>query len=295
MAKFTCAETKMILEPLLDLDRVMARRPTRKLILGQALVFKNLSYSVFKKHRKDGVWITREAHLVNDISVQAMRSEIMAIMGFNGARKSNYVVSTFIQEERFIFISKTSHKAYRACSCVISYLQGFSFAGITRYIVHFQSRSIYVRLILYASLINTNVFTSYAVVVIVVIATTVLFLKLLQISKYWKWLHYISAIKYALEAKLINEFKGAKCVKGNPEELSPGRPVRDTQISKLHNTTSAAPKPNWILIDKDALFTLDVYNIESFLISLAILLLWGVIYRLFIFVVRRFYSKDDRK
>lgn len=56
---------------------------------GNGLEFKNLSYSVMKKQKKDGVWITKEAYLLNDISGQG--GEIMAIMGPGGAGKSTFL------------------------------------------------------------------------------------------------------------------------------------------------------------------------------------------------------------
>lgn len=63
----------------------------RKMVPGHGLEFSNLSYSVMKKTKKDGVWITKEAYLLNDISGQAMRGEIMAIMGPSGAGKSTFL------------------------------------------------------------------------------------------------------------------------------------------------------------------------------------------------------------
>ena len=81
------------LETLLDNDKVVAPPPQLqvKLLPGQGLEFNNLSYSVLKKFKKDGVWIKREAYLLNDISGQAMRGEIMAIMGPSGAGKSTFL------------------------------------------------------------------------------------------------------------------------------------------------------------------------------------------------------------
>ncbi|KAJ6868384.1 ABC transporter G family member 16 [Populus alba x Populus x berolinensis] len=53
---------------------------------GNGLEFKNLSYSVMKKQKKDGVWITKEAYLLNDISGQG--GEIMAIIAGRIAKGS---------------------------------------------------------------------------------------------------------------------------------------------------------------------------------------------------------------
>lgn len=59
--------------------------------------------------------------------------------------------------------------------------------------------------------------TGYAVV----IATTALFfltcgffLKRTQIPWLWRWLRYVSTIKYPFEALLTNEFKGTHCYNG---------------------------------------------------------------------------------
>ncbi|XP_075478956.1 ABC transporter G family member STR-like [Primulina tabacum] len=230
---------------------------------------------------------------------------------------SNDAVPTFIQE-RFIFIRETSHNSYRASSYVISSLivylpffaiQGFTFAGITRFILRLRSSIIYFWLILYASLITTNAYVmlvsalvpSYITGYAVVIATTALFfltcgffLKPSQIPKYWQWLHYISAIKYPFEALLINEFKGSNCYKGNEQELSPG-PLGDLKISGLHNTTSETLQEDCKLIGEDVLFTMDIHKIESIWIDIGILLAWGLLYRLFFYVVLRFYSKNQRQ
>lgn len=230
---------------------------------------------------------------------------------------SNDAVPTFIQE-RFIFIRETSYNAYRASSYVISSLivylpffaiQGFTFAAITKYILRLHGRVTSFWLILYASLITTNAYVmlvsamvpSYVTGYAVVIATTALFfltcgffLKLSQIPGYWKWLHYISAIKYPFEALLINEFKGKRCYQGNFEELSPG-PLGDVKISKLHNTTSTTLGPNCTLIGEDVLFSMDIHKIENIWIDIGILLAWGVLYRLCFYIVLRFYSKNERK
>ncbi|KAL0441152.1 UNVERIFIED_CONTAM: ABC transporter G family member 2 [Sesamum radiatum] len=212
---------------------------------------------------------------------------------------SNDAVPTFIQE-RFIFIRETSHNAYRASSYVISSLivylpffavQGITFAAITRYILRLRCNIIYFWLILYASLITTNAYVmlvsamvpSYITGYAVVIATTALFfltcgffLKSSQIPRYWRWLHYISAIKYPFEALLINEFKGTRCYQGKPEDLSPG-PLGEIRISQLHNTSSVAQDPKCLLIGEDVLFTMDIHSIESIWVDIGILLAWGVL------------------
>ncbi|XP_052182364.1 ABC transporter G family member STR-like [Diospyros lotus] len=225
---------------------------------------------------------------------------------------SNDAVPTFIQE-RFIFIRETSHNAYRASSYVISSLivylpffaiQGFTFAVITKLILRLNCNLFYFWLILYASLITTNAYVmlvsalvpSYITGYAVVIATTALFfltcgffLKQSKIPPYWRWLHYISAIKYPFEALLVNEFDGKRCYTGNISELSPG-PLGDVTTSHLHR-----PELNCPLIGEDVLATMDIVHLKNIWYDIAILLAWGVLYRLFFYLVLRFYSKNERK
>ncbi|XP_030541231.1 ABC transporter G family member STR-like [Rhodamnia argentea] len=228
---------------------------------------------------------------------------------------SNDAVPTFIQE-RFIFIRETSHNAYRASSYVISSLivylpffaiQGLTFAVITQFILRLQSHLFYFWIILFASLITTNAYVmlvsalvpSYITGYAVVIATTALFfltcgffLKESQIPKYWRWLHYISAIKYPFDALLTNEFKGDRCYTGSPSDLSPG-PLGNTKPSHLHeiNGTFGTHCP---LMGQDVLSSMDI-NKPSIWFDIGILLAWGVLYRLLFYVVLRFYSKNERK
>ncbi|XP_011039177.1 PREDICTED: ABC transporter G family member 17-like [Populus euphratica] len=227
---------------------------------------------------------------------------------------SNDAVPTFIQE-RFIFIRETAHNSYRASSYVISSLivylpffavQGLTFAAITRFLLHLKSNLFNFWLILYASLITTNAYVmlvsalvpSYITGYAVVIATTALFfltcgffLKRLQIPIYWRWLHYISAIKYPFEGMLSNEFKGSRCYSGNPSELSPG-PLGEIRLSQLHNDSKL--EPNCMLIGQDILFSMDI-KMDSIWYDIAILLAWGVLYRFFFYLVLRFYSNNQRK
>lgn len=86
--------TNRNLETLLDMDnhsKSGVPLQPRNMIPGHGLEFKNLSYSIIKKQKKDGAWIKKEAYLLNDISGQAMRGEVMAIMGPSGAGKSTFL------------------------------------------------------------------------------------------------------------------------------------------------------------------------------------------------------------
>ncbi|XP_062119407.1 ABC transporter G family member STR-like [Humulus lupulus] len=229
---------------------------------------------------------------------------------------SNDAVPTFILE-RFIFIRETSHNAYRASSYVISSLivylpffavQGFTFAAITTFILKLRASILYFWIILYASLITTNAYVmlvsalvpSYITGYAVVIATTALFfltcgffLKRTQIPIYWRWLHYLSAIKYPFEAMLTNEFKGSRCYNGPPQDLSPG-PLGEVKISDLHIHNITVLKQPCMLIGEDVLFSMDIEH-ENLWYDVLILLAWGVLYRLLFYVVLRFYSKNVRK
>ena len=227
---------------------------------------------------------------------------------------SNDAVPSFILE-RFIFMRETSHNAYRASSYVISSLivylpffavQGLTFAAITKVMLRLKSSLLNFWLILYASLITTNAYVmlvsalvpSYITGYAVVIATTALFfltcgffLKRTQIPIYWRWLHYISAIKYPFEALLTNEFKNHRgCYTGNIADLSPG-PLGEVKPSIHHNKTIL---PSNCLIGEDILSTMDI-QMENIWYDILILLAWGVLYRFFFYLVLRFYSKNERK
>ncbi|XVF09432.1 hypothetical protein REPUB_Repub07fG0092200 [Reevesia pubescens] len=228
---------------------------------------------------------------------------------------SNDAVPTFIQE-RFIFIRETSHNAYRASSYVISSLivylpffaiQGITFAVITKYWLQLTSSLFNFWMILYASLITTNAYVmlvsalvpSYITGYAVVIATTALFfltcgffLKGNKIPIAWRWLHYISAIKYPFEGLLLNEFKDKEiCYTGNPSDLSPG-PLGEIKLSDLH--LNNPDLKNCTMIGEDVISSMGI-NLENLWCDILILLAWGVLYRLFFYVVLRFYSKNVRK
>ncbi|KAK1307753.1 ABC transporter G family member 2 [Acorus calamus] len=201
---------------------------------------------------------------------------------------SNDAVPTFIQE-RFFFIRETSHNAYRASSYVVSSLlvylpffsamQGLTFAIITRYMLHLKSSLFYFWVILFASLTTTN---GYVMLVSALIPF------------YWRWLHYISAIKYPFEGLLLNEFKGSRCYHGSSADLS-SSPLGEHKNSSLHFGQYAREHPlECMLVGEDVVETMDI-QLKSIWADVAILLAWGVVYRLLFYVVLRFYSKNERK
>ncbi|KAK4283386.1 hypothetical protein QN277_000339 [Acacia crassicarpa] len=225
---------------------------------------------------------------------------------------SNDAVPSFILE-RFIFIRETSHNAYRASSYVISSLivylpffavQGFTFALITKFMLKLKGGLLYFWLTLFTSLITTNAYVmlvsalvpSYITGYAVVIATTALFfltcgffLKRTQIPLYWRWLHYLSAIKYPYEALLTNEFHNERCYTGSLSDLSPG-PLGKVKPSEGHDRSNCPSG----LLGEDILATMDI-QIEKIWFDIVILLAWGVLYRFFFYLVLRFYSKNERK
>lgn len=85
------------LQTLLNEDNPAARRgaepPIERLVHypGQDLEFENLSYSVMKRQKKDGEWITKEAYLLDDITGQVLRGQVTAILGPSGAGKSTFL------------------------------------------------------------------------------------------------------------------------------------------------------------------------------------------------------------
>lgn len=96
MSRFGQEAANRSLESLLDMDQSKVQKPEiairpQKFVPGNGLEFNNLSYSVIKKQKRDGVWIKKEAYLLNDISGQAMRGQVMAIMGPSGAGKSTFL------------------------------------------------------------------------------------------------------------------------------------------------------------------------------------------------------------
>lgn len=96
MANLNRLDTNKSLESLLDMDKSETAKkvvtPMQQMIPGDGLEYSQLSYSVIKNLKKDGVWIKKEAYyLLQDISGQALRGEVMGIIGPSGAGKSTFL------------------------------------------------------------------------------------------------------------------------------------------------------------------------------------------------------------
>ncbi|KAI5076203.1 hypothetical protein GOP47_0008268 [Adiantum capillus-veneris] len=210
---------------------------------------------------------------------------------------SNDAVPAFIQE-RFIFIRETSHNSYRSSSYVISgiitYLpflavQALTYCLIVWWTLHLGNRGfaelIFFWLVLFSSLLTTNSFVMFVSSMVpnfilgyaAVIAFTALFfltcgyfLKRSDVPPYWIWLHFISTIKYPYEALLLNQFSDPKtCYLPLPA----GCGLHGPDI--LDDLSIDIPKSKWH--------------------DLAILLCWGIVYRILFYCVLRFGSKNQRR
>lgn len=89
----TTTERKESLESLLDAtDAARGGGGVKAAVASrQGLEFKNLSYSVVKKQKKEGVKVKKEVYLLNDISGEAPRGQVTAILGPSGAGKSTFL------------------------------------------------------------------------------------------------------------------------------------------------------------------------------------------------------------
>ncbi|CAN1160887.1 ABC transporter G family member STR [Linum perenne] len=231
---------------------------------------------------------------------------------------SNDAVPIFIQE-RFIFIRETSHNAYRASTYTVASLivylpffavQSFTFAAVTKSTLHLNGNLFNFSTILLASLITSHAYVtlisavvpSYVAGYAVVIATTAVFfltcgffLKRSQIPAWWRWLHYASAIKYPFEAMLRNEFGGGRCYSGRFSDLSPG-PLGEVKVSEMHARLieGGSPEGDCPLIGEDVMSSMDI-RVCSLWFDVFVLLGWGFVYRVFLYLVLRFYSNNFRK
>ncbi|XXG49049.1 hypothetical protein AAC387_Pa02g3333 [Persea americana] len=205
---------------------------------------------------------------------------------------SNDAVPAFIQE-RYIFVRETSHNAYRA-SCytiagVITYLpflaiQAGTYAGIVWFALRLRGPFLYFLLILFVSLLSTNSFVVFVSSVVptyilgyaAVIAFTALFflfcgyfLNSHDIPKYWKWMNYISTMKYPYEGLLMNQFQSTHIFMYDPK----GKAVTGNMILQQMS------------ISRDER---DKWNMVIYLLG------WAVFYRVLFYFVLRFFSKNQR-
>ncbi|KAG9130895.1 hypothetical protein Leryth_006680 [Lithospermum erythrorhizon] len=205
---------------------------------------------------------------------------------------SNDAVPAFIQE-RFIFVRETSHNAYRASSYTISglitylpflALQAVVYALIVWFALSLQGSFLYFFIILFMSLMSTNSFVVFISSVVPnyilgyasVIAFTALFflfcgyfLSSHEIPPYWKWMNKISTMTYPYEGLLMNEF---------------------------HTNNSFATSTNGHDISGfNILQSLNIALEESKKWQKVYIMLgWSVLYRIFFYIVLRFFSKNQR-
>ncbi|KAK1292848.1 ABC transporter G family member 6 [Acorus calamus] len=200
---------------------------------------------------------------------------------------SNDAVPAFIQE-RFIFVRETSHNAYRASSYAISgiitYLpflavQALTYAAIVWKALRLDGEFHYFVVVLYTSLLSTNSFVVFVSSVVpnfilgyaAVIAFTALFflfcgyfLSSRDIPSAWKWMNYVSTMKYPYEGLVMNQF----------------------QTDKVFETERN-------LTGFDILEQLGIEESRKWRMVLA-LLGWAVFYRVLFYLVLRFASKIQR-
>ncbi|XP_010431371.1 PREDICTED: ABC transporter G family member 19-like [Camelina sativa] len=141
-------------------------------------------------------------------------------------------VPVFIQE-RYIFLRKTTHNAYRTSSYVISHslvtlpqliapslvfsaitfwtvglsggLEGFYFYCLIIYASFWSGSSV----VTFISGVVPNIMLSYMVAISYLAYCLLLsgfYVNRDRIPVYWTWFHYISLLKYPYEAVIINEF-----------------------------------------------------------------------------------------
>ncbi|ONK63952.1 uncharacterized protein A4U43_C07F20600 [Asparagus officinalis] len=204
---------------------------------------------------------------------------------------SNDAVPAFIQE-RFIFIRETSHNAYRASSYTVSGLitylpfllvQAATYAVIVWFALKLHGQFYYFLIVLYVSLLSTNSFVVFVSSVVpnfilgyaAVIAFTALFFLFCgyfisgdSIPQGWKWMNYISTMKYPYEGLLMNEL-----VRDRVFAVSPLGPVTGEDILK-QLSISTKENEKWMMV---------LY-----------LSGWAVFYRALFYLVLRFASKNQR-
>ncbi|KAJ7514844.1 hypothetical protein O6H91_23G062400 [Diphasiastrum complanatum] len=209
---------------------------------------------------------------------------------------SNDLVPAFIQE-RHIFIRETSHNAYRASTYVIAglitnlpffVLQTLPYVITNWFALHLGHDKltgfVFFFLVLYSALFSTNSFVTLVSGLVpditlgytVLVGLTSIFFLLCgyfvhgtDIPKYWYWIHLISPLKYSYQAILRNHFDN------------------DTCYESIQGVC--------VLTGKQVLISLDVNWPNSKWECLAVLVAWGVFYRLLFYCIIRFGSKNKRK
>ncbi|CAL4961854.1 unnamed protein product [Urochloa decumbens] len=205
---------------------------------------------------------------------------------------SNDAVPAFIQE-RFIFIRETSHNAYRASAYVVAgiitylpflLLQSATYAAIVWFALRLHGQFLYFLVMLYACLLSTNSFVVFISSVVpnfilgyaAVIAFTALFflfcgyfLSSHSIPMAWKWMNWVSTMKYPYEGLLMNEFDGDRVFAAEKTFTLTG----DDILRQLGISTEEGRKWRMVLY----------------------LLAWAVFYRVLFYLVLRFASKNKRK
>ncbi|CAL4954907.1 unnamed protein product [Urochloa decumbens] len=205
---------------------------------------------------------------------------------------SNDAVPAFIQE-RFIFIRETSHNAYRASAYVVAgiitylpflLLQSATYAAIVWFALRLHGQFLYFLVMLYACLLSTNSFVVFISSVVpnfilgyaAVIAFTALFflfcgyfLSSHSIPLAWKWMNWVSTMKYPYEGLLMNEFDGDRVFAAEKTFTLTG----DDILRQLGISTEEGRKWRMVLY----------------------LLAWAVFYRVLFYLVLRFASKNKRK
>ncbi|CAO2171166.1 unnamed protein product [Urochloa humidicola] len=205
---------------------------------------------------------------------------------------SNDAVPAFIQE-RFIFIRETSHNAYRASAYVVAgiitylpflLLQSATYSAIVWFALKLHGQFLYFLVMLYACLLSTNSFVVFISSVVpnfilgyaAVIAFTALFflfcgyfLNSHNIPLGWKWMNWVSTMKYPYEGLLMNEFDGDRVFAKEDTFTLTG----DAILRQLGISTEEGRKWRMVLY----------------------LLAWAVFYRVLFYLVLRFASKNKRK
>ncbi|KAF2283854.1 hypothetical protein GH714_016539 [Hevea brasiliensis] len=159
------------------------------------------------------------------------------------------------------------------------------YAAIVWKALKLQGPFSYFLLVLYVSLLSTNSFVVFVSSVVpnfilgyaAVIAFTALFflfcgyfLNSHDIPMYWKWMNKISTMTYPYEGLLMNQYRTSDIFGYAPN----GDPISGNSILKSLNISTQESK-KW----------------EKVLVMLG----WAVLYRIFFYIILRFFSKNQRE